>query len=219
MNYRKHAAFLALAAGAALTLAACTGGDGNPAPQNAPPVTTTEAAPATAEATTSATSAPVDTAGMKYTALATTCPTINGRAGMPQQSSADIGTSTAACTYGEKGGLPPVRSSATIAQGGNPKGKPEQVTKELYKSAVADVNAKKIDGVATKPRPGLGDEAVLVTNFDHNTTVLVVRQGNALIQTSVTIAPLDDRESELTALQQQEPVVTAVAKSMLAQLR
>nr|WP_296075049.1 hypothetical protein [uncultured Actinoplanes sp.] len=218
MSTRKHAAFLALAAASALSLAACTHGGGTPAPRNAPPVTTTEAAPATAEAT-AATSAPVNTTGMKYTALAATCPTIDGRAGTPQQSSADTGTSTAACTYGEKAGLPPVKSSATIAKGGNPKGKPEQVTKELYKSVVADVNAKKVDGVATKPRPGLGDEAVLVTSFDDNTTVLVVRQGNALIQTSVTIAPMDDRESELTALQAQEPVVTEVAKSMLAQLR
>ena len=218
MSLRKHAAFLALAAGAALTLAACTHGDGNPAPQNAPPVTTTEAAPATAQST-SAPTAPVNTAGMKYTALGATCPTINGLPGTPQQTSAGTDVASASCTYGGKAGLPAVTSSATITHGGNPRGKPEQVTKELYKSAVADVNTKKVDGVATKPRPGLGDEAVLVTNFDEFTSVLVVREGNALIRTSVTIAPLDDRESELTALQQQEPVVTQVAKSMLAQLR
>jgi hypothetical protein len=217
MTYGKYAAFLGLAAAALLTLAACTDGGGTPAPQNAPPVTTTQAAPTTAGTTTA--TGPASTAGMKYKALATTCPTINGRTGTPQQSSADTSTSTAACTYQGKPGFPQVNSSLTIAKGGNPEGKPDQVTKELYKSAVAEVNTNKVEGVATKPHPGLGDEAVLVTSFDDNTTVLVVRSGNALIQTSVTIAPMDDRESEVTALQQQEPVVAEVAKSMLAQLR
>jgi hypothetical protein len=112
-----------------------------------------------------------------------------------------------------------VQSTATLAKGGNPEGKPDQVTKALYKSAVGKVNTDRVEGVATKPRPGLGDEAVVVTSFDDHTTVLFVRSGNALIQTSATIEPQNDRESELTQLQQQESVLTELAKSLLAQLR
>lgn len=207
---------LALVAAAALTLTACTDAAGDtPTPQNAPPVTS--AGPVVQQTTPAA---PVNTAGMKYTALATPCPTIDGRAGTKLPSSQDTtATATAQCTYADQPGQAKVNSSATIAKGGNPDGKPDQVTKTLYKSAVDKAHTKKIEGVATKPRTGLGDEAVMVTRFEDNTTVLFVRSGNALIQTSATIAPQDDRESELLQLQQQEPVLTELAKSLLAQLR
>jgi hypothetical protein len=203
---------LVAAAAAALTLAACTDGEGSsPSPQNAPPVTS--AAPAI-EPSNSAVAA--NSADMKYTALAAPCPAVNGRAGTRLPSSQDTATAaTAQCTYPEQAGQAKVNSSATIAKSGDP----DQVTKTLYKSAVDKAHAQKVEGVASKPRSGLGDEAVLVTRFDDHTTELFVRSGNALIQTTATIQPQMDREAELMQLQQQEAVLTELAKSLLGELR
>jgi hypothetical protein len=202
---------LVAAAAVALTLAACTDiGGATPSPQNAPPVTSAATAPGGIPPVAA------NSADMKYTALAAPCPPINGRAGTKLPSSQDTATAaTAQCTYPEQPGQAKVNSSATIAKSGDP----DQVTKTLYNSAVDKAHAQKVEGVASKARSGLGDEAVLVTRFDDHITELFVRSGNALIQTSATVAPQMDREAELVQLQQQESVLTELAKSLLAELR
>lgn len=195
---------LALVVAALMIVAACTDAEDNtPAPRNAPPVTS--AGPV---------SEPVPTAGTgtKYAAVEAPCATINGRAGTKLPSSQDTAAAaTARCAYAEQPGQVKVNSSATIAKTSD--------ASQLYKSAVGTANTDRVDGVATKPRGGLGDEAVLVTRFDDHTTELFVRSGNALIQTSATIPPQMDRESELLQLQRQEGVLTELARSLLAQLR
>ena len=198
---------IALVAAAMLTLVACTDGGGStPSPQHAPPVTS---GGADAGQTTS-------TADKQYTALAAPCAAIDGRTGTKLPSSRDTAaTDTARCTYGEQPGKVEVTSSATIAKGNAP----DQATEALYDAAVAKANTQRVDGVATKPHDGLGDEAVVVTRFEDHTTALFVRSGNALIQASATIPPQMDRESEVLQLQRQEPVLTELAQSLLAQLR
>jgi hypothetical protein len=209
---------LALVAAATLTVAACTDGEGStPAPRNAPPVTSpgpsVSPGPAAQQPTTAV---PPHSGDTKYTALATPCAELNGQSGAKLPSSQDTAArAIAQCAYAEQPGQVKVSSSATIAKGSGS----DQATKTLYQAAVSKASTRKVDGVATEPREGLGDEAVLVTRFDDHTTALYVRSGNALIQTSATVRPQMDRESELLQLQRQETVLTELAKSMLAQLR
>ena len=210
---------------AVLLLAGCTGRDRNePAAAPAPAAATAPATPtatptSTAERLSAATTA---TGGKKtgFTTFATACPQVGERAGAAVGSPVDTAASrTERCAYGSGSGLPRVTSLATIAKPGHRGGTAERSTRDRYASAVKKARTRGVDGVATQKRTGLGDEAVLVTSFKDGTTQLVVRRGNALIQTSATVAALGDREQELLELQKQEQVLTELARSLLAELR
>jgi hypothetical protein len=179
-------------------LAACSGGDEKPAPA---------AASATAPAA-------------KFTSFGTPCPTIGDRAGSKLDSSLDTPiSSTVDCSYGDRTKFPHVNSVSTINKAGNPKGAPDLVTAEMFEALRTKAKTNAADGVSAEERPGLGDEAFVVVSYRDNVTVMVVRSANALIQASLTVDADGDRARELAALRAQEPVVTDLAKALLAQLR
>jgi hypothetical protein len=183
-------------------LAACSGGGREPTPSAAP-------APA-------ASSAPA----ARFSSFATPCPTVGDRAGTKLDSSLDTPISSIVeCSYGDRAKFPHVNSLSTINKAGNPKGAPDQITQEMFEALRGKAKADAAGGVSAEERPGLGDEAFVVVSYKDNVTVMVVRSANALIQASLTVDADGDRARELAALRAQEPVVTDLAKALLAELR
>jgi hypothetical protein len=179
-------------------LSGCTPVVGDPAPQAAPavpgPASRSVAPPA------------------GFTSFATTCPQVGERAGALLEPVEDTATGTTAdCGYGDQAKFPHVTSTSVIDKTGN--------TTEMYRSLVSHAKPSTEDGITATPVAGLGDEATLVVSYKDNLTLLIVRSGNALIQALARVDAGRDRDRALSDLHAQEPVVTAMAQALLAELR
>ncbi|MET0416252.1 MAG: hypothetical protein ABW022_09550 [Actinoplanes sp.] len=154
-----------------------------------------------------------------FSRFAVPCPTVGDRPGSPIDEPLDTPISlTADCAYGSRTKFPHVNSLSTINKPGNPKGTPDEITVEAFEKLRLKASTNSLEGIFSEERE-LGDEAFLMVSHADNTTVLVVRKANALVQASATIDAVGDQEKALTQLRALEPQVTAVAQAVLAELR
>jgi hypothetical protein len=176
-----------------------------------------EPAPAPATPSSSA-DVPSPVAG-RFTGFTTPCPTVQGRIGTRTASNELYISTIVKCSYGAKGQLPVLESTATINKPLAAQGTPDEAAGRQYEKAKASVQGKVADGITVDDRAGLGDEAYLVISSERDVTFLVVRSANVMIQTIAQVESDGDSEKEIKALKAQEPLITELAKALLAQLK
>lgn len=149
-----------------------------------------------------------------FTTFASPCPAVGGRTGTELDGSLDTAIfRTVECGYGDRDRFPHVTSRSTINKPGNVTGAAERVTERMF----GDLRTEA--GAAAEDRGGLGDEAFLAVSYADNHVALVVRTANVLIRAVVTVDGDGDRKRELAVLRDHEPLVTELARALLAHLR
>jgi len=150
----------------------------------------------------------------KFTGFVTPCP-----AGT-QTKFTDLYISTVVdCAYGDRTKFPKFTSTATINKPLESQGSPAAAAEALFRGQKAAAQGHTAEGVTVEDRPGLGDEAFLLVSYPGNSTVLLVRSANVLIQAGAQVDADGDRAQEVAALKALEPQVTELAEGLLAQLK